>query len=226
MLVPNVVGLMTGFGLFASFLGVTQFVEAPPAAGYGFDATTLEAAVVFLLPGGVLGVLLAPFAGSVVARIGGMRILLVGAAAGLGGFLVLATLPESRWPVVVSGMLTQLSTVIAFAALPALVVAAVRPAETGVANGVNSITRSFGSALASALTVTLIAGAIDPSTGLPRASAFVLVGVIGAASCLVIAAAAVLGSLADRRRGGEERLAGTAEPTACAGQWSPVSGIR
>ena len=45
MLVPNVAGLMTGFGLFASFLAVTQFVQVPTAAGYGFGAGTLEAAV-------------------------------------------------------------------------------------------------------------------------------------------------------------------------------------
>ena len=33
MLVPNIAGLMTGFGLFASFLAVTQFVQVPTAAG-------------------------------------------------------------------------------------------------------------------------------------------------------------------------------------------------
>ena len=40
---------LTGFGLFASFLAVTQFVQVPAAAGYGFGASTLEAAVVYLL---------------------------------------------------------------------------------------------------------------------------------------------------------------------------------
>ncbi|MPQ98641.1 MFS transporter [Modestobacter sp. I12A-02628] len=230
MLVPNVVGLMTGFTLFLSFLAVTQYVQAPPAlAGYGFGASTLEAAVVFLLPGGVVGVLLAPVAGRVVARLGGQLVLIGGAACGLAGFLLLAVLPDQRWQVVAVGVLTQLATVVAFAALPTLVVQAVRPEETGIANGVNSITRSVGSALSSALTVTLIAGSVDPGTGLPRESAYTLVAALGAGSCVVIAVAAVAGLVADRRRGGRRRpdeLADVEAATAGAGEWSPVSGIR
>ncbi|CAB4936847.1 MAG: MFS transporter [Actinobacteria bacterium] len=227
MLVPNIAGLMTGFGLFASFLAVTQFVQVPAAAGYGFGASTLEAAVVYLLPGGVAGIVLAPFAGQVVARIGGLTTLLIGAGSGLVGFTLFATARATPWVVVLVGLLTQLAVTVAFAALPALVVQAVEPAETGVANGVNSITRSVGSALASALIITVVAGSAD-ATGLPSSGSFTVVAILGGGSALVTAAAALWGRAGERRAGGRrpDELEDVERATACAGEWSPVSGIR
>ncbi|MCO7220689.1 MFS transporter [Klenkia sp. PcliD-1-E] len=222
MLVPNVAGLMTGFGLFASFLAVTQFVQVPAAAGYGFGASTLEAAVVYLLPGGVAGIVLAPFAGQVVARIGGETTLMIGAASGLAGFVLFALARSLPWVVVLVGLLTQLAVTVAFAALPALVVQAVDAGETGVANGVNSITRSVGSALASALIITVVAGSADAS-GLPSAGSFTVVALLGGGSALVTGVAALWGRRGTRR---PDELADVEAATACAGEWSPVSGIR
>ncbi|SOD94417.1 Major Facilitator Superfamily protein [Blastococcus haudaquaticus] len=227
--VPNVAGLMTGIALFASFLAVLQYVQAPPeVTGYGFGASVLEASVVYLLPGGIAGILLAPVAGKVVTTLGALPTLLAGAASGVTGFLLLAFLRGEPWLVIVAGLLTQLSVTVAYAALPALVVQAVREDETGVANAVNSIARSVGQALGSTLAVTLIAASFDPATGFPRASAYTDVGLIGALASLAVMAVAVVGMVADRR-GGRRRpdpLAGVEEATARAGEWSPVSGIR
>ncbi|MCZ2859221.1 MFS transporter [Blastococcus sp. VKM Ac-2987] len=228
--VPNVAGLMTGIALFASFLAVLQYVQSPPeVTGYGFGVGVLEAAVVYLLPGGVLGIVVAPFAGRVVSRFGALPTLIAGALSGVAGFAVLAGLrAEPAW-VIVAGVLTQLSVTVAYAALPALVVDAVEEEETGVANAVNSIARSTGQALGSTLAVTLIAGSLDPATGLPRAIAFTLVALIGLGASAVVVAVALLGMRADRRGGvapRPDRLADVEQATAGAGEWSPVSGIR
>lgn len=229
-IVPNVAGLMTGIALFASFLAVLQYVQAPPGiTGYGFGASMLEAAVVYLLPGGVVGIVVAPFAGRVVGRFGALPTLAAGALSGVAGFGVLAGLRGEPWLVIVAGILTQLSVTVAYAALPALVVDAVHEEETGVANAVNSIARSVGQALGSTLAVTLIAASTDPATGLPRAVAFTLVALIGVASTAVVVAVALLAMLGDRRRAarrGPDPLADVEQATAGAGEWSPVSGIR
>jgi hypothetical protein len=98
-----------------------------------------------------------------------------------------------------------------------------------VANAVNSIARSVGQALGSTLAVTVVAGSLDPATGLPRASAFTLVALVGVGSAAAVVAAGLLGVLGERRgRGtrGPDPLAGVERATACAGEWSPVSGIR
>jgi predicted MFS family arabinose efflux permease len=228
--VPNVVGLLTGIAMFASFLAVLQYVQSPPeVTGYGFGATVLEATVVYLLPGGILGILLAPFAGSVVTRFGGQPTLVVGAVSGTAGFVLLTWFRGGSAAVIVAGLLTQVAVTIAYAALPSLVVQAVREDETGVANAVNSISRSVGQALGSTLAVTLIAARIDPETGLPRDVAFTLVGAIGVVASLAILAAALLGLWADRRADRTRRpdpLAEVEEATAGAGEWTPVSGLR
>jgi predicted MFS family arabinose efflux permease len=229
-IVPNVAGLMTGIALFASFLAVLQYVQAPPAVtGYGFGATILEASVVYLLPGGIAGIVAAPFAGRTVTRIGALPTLLAGAGCGVAGFLLLAFLHGQPWLVVVAGLLTQLSVTVAYAALPALVVQAVREDETGVANAVNSIARSVGQALGSTVAVTLIAASVDAATGFPRESAFTDVALMGAVATLAVAVVAGAGLVVDRRGGTGRRpdaLAGVEEATARAGEWSPVSGLR
>ncbi len=229
-IVPNVAGLMIGIALFASFLAVLQYVQAPPeVTGYGFGASVLEASVVYLLPGGVVGILVAPLAGRVVTRVGALPTLLAGAASGVAGFLLLAFLRGEPWLVVLAGLLTQLSVTVAYAALPALVVQAVHEDETGVANAVNSIARSVGQALGSTVAVTLIAATLDPATGYPGAAAYTGVGLIGAGATLAVALVAVAGLVADRRGGTGRRPdphRDVEAATARAGEWSPVSGLR
>ncbi|MGY1695029.1 MFS transporter [Geodermatophilus sp. SYSU D00814] len=229
MLVPNLAGLATGVGLFVSFLVVMQYVQTPPeAAGYGFGAPVLEAAVVFLLPGGVLGIALAPVAGRVVDRVGPLLTLLSGSLAGVAGFLVLAVARGEPAAVVVAGLLTQAWVTVAYAALPTLVVSAVRPSETGVANAVNSIARSVGQAIGSTVTVALLGAAVDPATGFPRASSFTVVSLLGAGAALVVALVSLAGMTRTRRedRDDADGTADVGRATACAGEWSPVSGLR
>jgi predicted MFS family arabinose efflux permease len=163
----------------------------------------LEASVVYLLPGGLLAIAASPLAGKAVARFGPVPTLLTAGVWGLAGFLVFGGLRSEGWAVVLTGVLTQLAITLAFAALPALVVRAVQPSETGVANAVNSIARSVGQALGSTLTVTLLAAGLDPATGLPRDAAFTQVAAIGAGACAVVVLMALVG-----RRGAAIRTPG------------------
>ena len=210
VVVPNLAGLLTGVGLFASFLVVLQYVQTPPeAAGYGFGASVLEAAVVYLLPGGVAGILLGPVAGRVVARVGALTTLRAGAACGVAGFLLLAVLRDTPAQVVAAGLLTQLWTTVAYAALPALVVAAVRPEETGVANAVNSIARSVGQAVGSTVTVAVLAAGTG-ATGFPSAGSFTAVALVGAGSAAAVVAVTLTGRAG--RRGTVEDAGRLAAP--------------
>ncbi|WP_448626658.1 MFS transporter [Geodermatophilus sp. URMC 64] len=226
MVLPNLAGLLTGVGIFTSFLAVLQYVQTPPeVAGYGFGAGVLEAAVVYLLPGGVAGIVVAPLAGRVVNRIGALATLLIGAGCGIAGFAVLALFRGAPWLLVAAGLLTQLFVTVAYAALPTLVVQAVRRDETGVANAVNSIARASGQALGSTVAVALLAAGLDPVTGLPRESAYALIGVVGLGSAAAVAAVSLVGLRSGAGRRPDEP-ADLEEATARAGEWSPVSGLR
>jgi MFS family permease len=216
-------------GIFTSFLAVLQFVQTPDdVAGYGFGASVLQAAVVYLLPGGVAGIVVAPLAGRLVGRVGALPTLLLGAASGVAGFAILVFLRGAPWLLVLAGLLTQLFVTVAYAALPALVVHAVRPEETGVANAVNSIARSTGQALGSTVAVSLLAAGLDPVTGLPAESAYAWIGVVGVAASAAVAAVSLVGMRTDRDAGRAPRdeLADVEQATAGAGEWSPVSGLR
>jgi hypothetical protein len=103
-IVPNIAGLMTGIALFASFLAVLQLVQAPPGVtGYGFGASVLEASVVYLLPGGIAGIVVAPLTGRVLHRLGALPTLLAGTASGVAGFLLPAFPHGEPWLVVIAG---------------------------------------------------------------------------------------------------------------------------
>ena len=124
---------------------------------------------------------------------------------GLAGFGLFAVLRDTPAQVVAAGLLTQLWVTVAYAALPALVVAAVRPEETGVANAVNSIARSVGQALGSTVTVAVLAAGTSAATAFPAAGSFTAVALVGAGSAAAVAAV----TLAGRGRWGGAGEAGT-----------------
>ncbi len=194
VIMPNLAGLFIGFGLFTSFLAITGFAQSPKEiTGYGFSASVLSASSLYLLPGGVIGILLAPFIGQFVHRAGGYRALLIGSVLGLIGFAGMVVFHTEAWEFIIFATLTQVTVAIGFAALPALLVQAVEPADTGVANSVNSIARSVGSAVASALVVTLLSSNLDAVTTLPTETAYNLILGLGAAAFAINIVISLLG---------------------------------
>ena len=181
-----------GVALFVAFLAVSGFVQTPSEVGYGFSASVLGASAAYLMPGALLGVVVAPVGGRLVSRYGGRDVLVLAAAVGAAGFVLMALLHTASWHLITGALLVNGAVSLAFSAMPALIVAEVAPDQTGVANSVNSISRSVGSSLASALVVTLLASAVLP-TGLPRESAYVAAFVIGATACLLTAVLVGLG---------------------------------
>lgn len=220
LLVTNAAGLCVGVGMFVVFLGVSGFVQTPAAAGYGFTASVLAASSVYLLPGALLGIIAAPAGGRLITRFGAPATLAVSGAAGAAGFALMALLHGASWELVTGAVLVNGAVSLAYAAMPALIVAEVLPSETGVANSVNSIARSVGSSLASALVVTLLASDVLPS-GVPAPSAYVAAFWIGAAAMVAVVVLALVGLPRLGRPSGPEAEAERA--TAFAGEWATVS---
>jgi MFS family permease len=225
VMIPNLVGLCTGFGLYAAFLGITDFVESPThPAGYGFTASVLAASAVYLLPGGVLGVIAAPFIGQFVHRVGAYPAMVLGGSAGFIGFIGLTVLHSRTWMWIVLGSLVQLAVTFGFATLPAALIGSVAPADTGVANSVNSIARSVGSAVASALIVAVLTGNISKATGLPSESAFELILILGAAAFALVIVLGLAGRWLVTGPHASPREP-EVEAEDLAGEFSPVSGL-
>ncbi|WP_055563116.1 MFS transporter [Streptomyces atriruber] len=195
VLFTNLAGLLLGFAMFAQFIGVSYLVQMPEdIAGYGFGASVLGASVVYLLPTTIVSLLGAQFGGILVRRAGARVTLAVGAAFGVIGFAWLTLAHGTSASVIGAGMVIGLAISFGYASMPALIVASVPAHQTGIANGINSISRSVGSAVASAMITSLLASKTIPlpagMPALPQESQFTLsFAVAGGAFVLVVAVA-------------------------------------
>ncbi|GIF39073.1 MFS transporter [Actinoplanes xinjiangensis] len=195
IVVANAAGLFLGFAMFAVFLAVSALVQTPPAvAGYGFGASVLATSLIYLLPGTASGVITAPLGGRLVARLGAKATLVIAAVLAGAGFAWLAVLHAATWQVIVGALAVNTAVTFGYAALPALLIAHVEPAETGIANSVNSIARSVGMSLGTAFVVTMMTrNPIPGPLPLPRESQ--LVAVFAAGAVLAGIAAVTVGRL-------------------------------
>ncbi|MFQ6195025.1 MFS transporter [Streptomyces sp. NPDC000405] len=227
VLFANLAGLLVGFGSFALFIGVSYLVQMPSKiAGYGFDATVLRASVEFLLPSTVVSLLAAPVGGQLVRHKGPRLVLLLASIIGTAGFVWIALDHEHAYAVIAAGMCVGAAISFGYAAMPAVIVASVPHHQTGIANGINSISRSTGSAIGSAMITTVLASKsvehLPPGAPkLPAESQFTLTFVIAGTAFLLVAAVAGLG-LRKIRALGDTAVAAPA-PAAEAGTTAPVT---
>lgn len=181
ILLTNIATVLVGMGLYLSFLGLTDFVQTPVQSGYGFGATVLGASVEFLLPGAVAGFVTAVASGRYIDRFGARAVLVVGAVAGVAGFVLLAVAHDRAWQVIAATVLANAYISLAYGALPALVVQEVDAGETGVATSMNAIARTIGSSVAAAIVAVLISRSYH---GYPAESSFIAIFALGAVTAL------------------------------------------
>jgi MFS family permease len=150
IVLTNLASTLFGFALFASLIGTASYVEAPRASGYGFGSSIVVGGMC-LLPSGLLMLLLAPVAARIIALWGAKRALVLGALILALGWLLRIIVTGSLWEVVLGSTIVGAGTGIGYAAMPSLINRHTPPAEIAAANGLNSLARSFGGALAAAV---------------------------------------------------------------------------
>ncbi|MBX9361262.1 MFS transporter [Streptomyces sp. WAC04114] len=198
VLFTNLAGLLLGFAMFTHFIGVSYLVQMPEdLVGYGFGASVLAASVVYLLPTTLVSLVGAQFGGVLVGRLGARFTLAAGACFGLLGFTWLTTAHDTTASVIGAGVIIGLAISFGYASMPALIVAGVPAHQTGIANGINSISRSVGSAVASAVITSLLASKSVPlpagMPALPQESQFTLSFALAGAAFILVTAVALIG---------------------------------
>jgi MFS family permease len=193
IVLTNIASLLFGFALFASFIGTASYVEAPPATGYGFGSSVIVGGLC-LLPSGLLMLLLAPVAARLIGSWGGGRTLTIGALILAVGWLLRIVATGSLWEIVLGSTIIGAGTGVGYAAMPALINRNTPPSEIAAANGLNSLARSLGSSLASAIGGSLLAVSTIVVAGveLPTLTAYRWLFAICGISSLLAAGAAVL----------------------------------
>lgn len=205
VLFTNLGGLLIGFAMFTQFLGVSYLAQMPSQiAGYGFGASILRASVEFLLPGTIASMLAAPLGGALVGKLGGRRVLAAAGVIGAAGFGWFAASHSTSASVIGASIVVGVAISFGYAAMPALIAAGVPHHQSGIANGINSISRTVGSSLASAIVTTLLSSKLlapsklMPTLQLPAESQFTIAFLIAGVACLVTVGAALVGLRPER----------------------------
>lgn len=185
----HVVALAFGFVMFGTFVLVPTLLQLPVASGYGFGVT-VTASGLFLLPTVAMMVICGPIAGMLVRRTGAGVPMLIGSLVAVVGFVVPAVGHGQMWVLVFSGGLTGVGVGFTLAAVSNAIIASVPAAQTGEVISVNTIMRTVGSSIGTAVIGAILAGQITPA-GIPADTAFTW----GFWLCAIVAALAVLATL-------------------------------
>jgi MFS family permease len=199
VLMANLAGLLVGFGAFVLFIGVSYLAQMPSRlVGYGFDASVLRASVEYLLPSTLVSLVAAPVGGGLVRRHGPRPVLALAALAGAAGFGWIVADHAHSFSVIGAGALVGVAIAFGYAAMPAVIVGSVPHHQTGIANGINSISRSTGSAIGSAVVTTVLASKTVPHLppgvpALPAQSQYTLSFAIAGVALALVAVVAWAG---------------------------------
>ncbi|AQS69845.1 MFS transporter [Streptomyces pactum] len=150
VLLTNLASIMVGVAFYVVSLVLPQLLQLPSETGYGLGQSMVVAGLC-VAPLGLTMMFTAPVYARLSARYGPRTTLIIGLliiAVGYGGGLGLMS---AAWQTVVTSVLLGAGIGLAYSSLPALIVGAVPASETGAANGLNTLMRSIGTSVSSAV---------------------------------------------------------------------------
>ncbi len=90
--------------MYATFAFLPEFVQTPPAAGYGFGASITRSGLM-LLPSAITMFTVGMFAGRLARRFGGKALVVAGCLIGAGAMAILAFAHQEQWQIYTSNAL-------------------------------------------------------------------------------------------------------------------------
>lgn len=192
VLLTNLASAAMGFALFSSNIVFPQLLQLPVETGIGLGRSLLDAGIA-LAPAGIAMMLLSPLAGRLEHRYGPKPLFIAGAGVIASSYAISLVLRSDLWHIIAINTLIGVGVGLGYAAMPALIMRAVPATETGSANGVNTLMRSMGSSIASAVAGAALAlSTIDyGSFSGPSESGFVLTLALGLGAALLCIAVAI-----------------------------------
>jgi MFS family permease len=156
VLFTNLASIMVGVAFYVVSLVLPQLLQLPTATGYGLGQSMVVAGLC-VAPLGLTMMFTAPVYARLSARYGPKVTLIIGLliiAIGYGGGLGLM---DAAWQTIVTSVILGAGIGLAYSSLPALIVGAVPASETGAANGLNTLMRSIGTSVSSAVVGMVLA---------------------------------------------------------------------
>ncbi|MEU4965037.1 MFS transporter [Streptomyces smyrnaeus] len=207
VLLTNVSSILVGVGMYAFMLIAPQLLQFPEATGYGLGQSMLAAGL-WMAPGGVMMMIVSPLGGKLINARGPKLALVCGALVISAGYGISLALMGSAWGVMLVGIVINSGVGLAYGAMPALIMGSVPLSETAAANGFNTLMRSLGTTIGSAVIGVVLAQLTITMGGHEFASrdGFRTGLLIGCGVALVAAAVAAL--IPALRTPGDDQAAG------------------
>ena len=193
----NLVALLIGVGMYATFAFLPEFVQTPAAAGYGFGASITRSGLM-LLPATITMFAVGMLVGRLTRAVGGKILVIAGCLIGCASMAILAFAHGQVWEIYLATAIMGVGFGLVFSAMSALVVAAVPPSQTGVASGMNANIRTIGGSIGAAVMASIVTSQLGPS-GLPEQSGYTTGFAVLAAGLVLAALAGLLIPSAHRR---------------------------
>ncbi|MEV0087127.1 MFS transporter [Saccharopolyspora sp. NPDC050642] len=185
VLLTNTASVVFGFAMFAMSLVVPQLLQLPVATGHGLGQSLLVAGLV-MAPNGLIMMAMAPVSARISRTRGPKVTLMAGALVVAIGYGLSQVMMSSIWQLVIVSSIVGVGVGLAYAAMPALIMAAVPVSETAAANSLNTLMRSIGTSLSSSVAGVVLAHmTIDLGrAAIPSLDGFRVVLTIGAVAAL------------------------------------------
>jgi MFS family permease len=184
----NAVSMCVGFGMFAAFGFLPQFIQTPEAAGYGFGASITESGRL-LLPSAVASFLIGFWTARLIRVFGARAVIVTGTVIMSAAFLAVALWHDSTWQLYAATTTQGLGSGLVFASLACVVISSVPAHQTGVASGMNANIRTIGGSLGAAVMAGVVTARHGPE-GFPLEAGYTAGFVLLSVAMLAAAAAA------------------------------------
>ncbi|WP_411149751.1 MFS transporter [Streptomyces sp. A30] len=186
VLFTNLASIALGFGMFAMSLVLPQLLQLPEATGYGLGRSLLTAGLV-MAPSGLVMMVIAPVSAALSKAKGPKVSLMLGALIVAAGYGLQILLMDEVWQFVMVSCVIGTGIGFTYGAMPALIMGAVPPSQTGAANSLNTLMRSIGTSVASAVAGVILAQMTTDlgSVALPSEDGFKTVLAIGGCAALL-----------------------------------------
>lgn len=156
VLFTNASSILIGVGMYAFMLIAPQLLQFPEATGYGLGQSMLATGL-WMAPGGVMMMIVSPLGGKLINARGPKITLICGALVIAAGYGLALMLMGSAWGLMIVGIVINSGVGLAYGAMPALIMSAVPLSETAAANGFNTLMRSLGTTIGSAVIGVVLA---------------------------------------------------------------------
>lgn len=191
VLLTHLTGLALGFALFAMNLVLPQLLQTPEETGYGLGKSLVVTGLL-MTPQGMTMMAVSPLSARLTKAKGAKVTLMTGAVIMGVGYLLATVMMSEVWQIVITSCIVAIGAGFALGTLPAFIMGAVPMSKTAAAISLNTLMRSIGTSVCSAVAGVILAHMTIESGGMTLPSqnglrAVLALGVGAAGIALVFA---------------------------------------